>query len=134
MYKTVEIDFDVFKALTVRRDSPDVTDNDVIRELLGLEPADFTSGSPNGVTQSGERPWVSKGVTFPHGTGFRATYKGQVYRAEVKEGALVYKGERYTSPSPAAMKVTGTQINGWRFWECKMPDSERWVPISRLRK
>ena len=134
MYKTVEIDFEVFKALTMRHDTPEVTDNDVIRELLGLEPVDSMNGSPRGVTQSGKRPWVSKGVIFPHGTEFRATYKGQVYQAEVKEGALVYKGERYTSPSPAAMKVTRTQINGWTFWECKMPDSELWVPISRLRK
>jgi hypothetical protein len=131
MYKTIDIDFDVFKALTMRRETPEVTHNDIVRELLGLGPTNDSSGSE---TRSGGSPWMSKGVTFPHGTDFRAAYKGQVYRARVEEGALVYKGKRYTSPSPAAMTITGTQINGWKFWECKMLDSGRWAPISELRK
>lgn len=33
---TIDIDFDVFKELTRRRSSEEVTYNDVIRELLGL--------------------------------------------------------------------------------------------------
>lgn len=32
----VEVDFDVYKQLTVRRTTEDVSYNDVIRELLGL--------------------------------------------------------------------------------------------------
>lgn len=134
MYRTIEIDFDVFKALTARRETPAVTDNDVIRELLGLESRSHASGSPNGTAHSNGTSWVCKGVTFPHGTEFRMTYKGQMYQARAEEGALVYKGERFTSPSPAAMKITGTQVNGWKHWECKLPDSGRWVPISELRK
>jgi len=30
----IEIDFDVYKALTARRPSEDVTENDVLRQLL----------------------------------------------------------------------------------------------------
>ena len=34
--RTIEVDFDVFKALTMRRPSEIVSENDVLRELLGL--------------------------------------------------------------------------------------------------
>ena len=134
MYTTIEIDFDVFKELTMRRKTPEMTNNEVVREALGLDPTSRRVGSLNGIERSDGRPWVSKGVVFPHGTEFRATYKGQVYRAKVEEGALMYDGKRFTSPSPAAMAITGTQINGWPFWECKMPGSQRWTPIARLRE
>ena len=33
---TIEVDFEVFKELTVRRESESMTENDVIRLLLGL--------------------------------------------------------------------------------------------------
>ena len=33
---TIEIDFDVFKALTLRRPSEEVSENDVLRQLLHL--------------------------------------------------------------------------------------------------
>ena len=36
MYTSIKIDFEVYKEITIRRDSPDVTENDVLRELLGL--------------------------------------------------------------------------------------------------
>ena len=34
---TIEIDFDVFKELTIRRTTESVTYNDVLLELLGLD-------------------------------------------------------------------------------------------------
>ena len=34
--RTIEVDFDVFKALTARRANEAVTENDVLRSLLGL--------------------------------------------------------------------------------------------------
>ena len=36
--QTIEIDFDVFKEITVRRKNEGITPNDVLRELFGLEP------------------------------------------------------------------------------------------------
>ena len=35
---TIEIDFDVYKKLTVRRESEEVSYNDVIRDLLKMSP------------------------------------------------------------------------------------------------
>ena len=33
--RNIEVDFDVYKALTLRRPSEGVSENDVLRELLG---------------------------------------------------------------------------------------------------
>ena len=40
LYKEIEIDFDVFKLLTVMRLSENMTYNDVLRKLLELDPKD----------------------------------------------------------------------------------------------
>ncbi|NIR98995.1 MAG: DUF2924 domain-containing protein, partial [Gammaproteobacteria bacterium] len=116
-----------------RRTSETVTENDVIRDLLGLDPSAFRSSRPKAV-ETGRFPWVAKGVSFPHGTEFRATYKGQRYSGKVENGALVVNGERFTSPSAAAISITGNPVNGWRFWECLLPRENRWKTIADLRK
>lgn len=129
---TIQVDFEVFKELTARRATEAMTENDVIRDLLGLGKATKrTSGStptPN------QLAWVSKGVSFPHTTQFRATYKGKQYQGKVENGALVVDGERYSSPSAAAVAITGNPVNGWRFWECLLPGTNQWKPIANLRK
>ncbi len=128
---TIEVDFDVFKELTVRRASESVTENDVIRELLGLNKAAHETPKP---VEGSRAAWVCKGVSFPHGTEFRATYKGQLYTGKVENGALIVNGERFTSPSAAAVSITGNPVNGWRFWECLLPSTSRWKIIANLRK
>ncbi|MBI2970277.1 MAG: DUF2924 domain-containing protein [Gammaproteobacteria bacterium] len=130
--RNIEVDFDVFKALTLRRSSEEVTENDVLRELLGLPTRRSGTGMPApGSTQGA---WVSKGVTFPPGTEFRANYKGQTYLARVENGALVWNGERFGSPSAAAVSVTGNNVNGWNFWECRLPGQASWQIIKGLRR
>ena len=100
MYTSIEIDFDVFKELTSRRKTPEMTENDVIRELLfGPKPPKPTQSQRNEQNPIG-KPWVSKGVIFPHGTEFRAKYWGQIYYAQVEDGALVYEGKRLQIPFP----------------------------------
>lgn len=127
----IEVDFEVFKELTVRRTSESMTENDVIRSLLGL---DGTATKPAaGNENAGGNPWVCKGVVFPHGTEFRATYKGQLYSGVVAEGALVVQGKRFTSPSSAAVAITRNPVNGWRFWECLLPGRKQWKVIAELR-
>lgn len=131
---TIEVDFEVFKELTVRRTSESVAENDVIRELLGLTKQASTPISGEAPVQSASFAWMSKQVSFPHGTEFRATYKGQLHTGRVENGALVIKGERFTSPSAAAVSITGNAVNGWRFWECLFPGTNRWKVIADLRK
>ena len=127
----IEVDFDVYKALTARRPSEDVSENDVLRELLRLSPRKDASVSAPGSSPEGE--WVAKGVRFPAGTELRATYKGKTYLARVESGALVLNGERFDSPSAAAMSITGTPVNGWTFWEGRRPGKTSWQIIKALR-
>ena len=128
--KTIEIDFDVFKKITLHRTTEEVTPNDVLRDLFGLDP---NHGDPVSAMTSG-KTWVTKGVTFSHGTQFRAMHKGQIFHAAVEDGALVLDGKRFSSPSSAAISITGNSVNGWIFWECKQPGSETWQIIKNYRK
>lgn len=129
--KTIEVDFDVFKALTMRRSSEDVTENEVLRDLLGLPPKRTMSATTGGPAPG---DWVTKGVRFPVGTEFRANYKGQVHLARVENGALALNGKRFDSPSAAAVSITGNPVNGWTFWECRLLGRTSWQTLKTLRK
>lgn len=128
--RSIEIDFEVYKHLTMMRETEEVSYNDVIRRLLNL------SERANGISDLAEKegkPFVTKGVSFPHGSKFKANYKGENYYAEVQDGALVFDGERHTSPSSAAIAITGNSVNGWIFWECQYPGHSTWRSIKDLR-
>jgi len=129
--RTIEVDFDVFKALTMRRASEDFSENDVLRQLLGLSSKKEPTAPP-ATPQAGD--WITKGVRFPAGTEFRARYKGQTWLARVEGGALVVNGKRYDSPSAAAVAITGNAVNGWTFWECRLPGQASWRILKALRK
>ena len=127
---TVTVDFEVFKEITARRTSEHVTDNDVLRDALGLakKAPKPSNGSPGGLAAT------FKGVTFPEGTQFRATYKGKTYTAEIRNGLWTDSdGSARNSPSEAAVKITKKPWNGWRFWHCKRPQDKSWVLIDTLR-
>lgn len=129
---TIEVDFEVFKQLTLRRATEEVSYNDVVRELLGLENPNINSiHSP---TKTSSDDWIVKGVQFPAGTEFRANYKGKIYVGRVEGGKLIVDGKRYDAPSAAAVAITKNAANGWRFWECRMPGKSSWQLIESLRK
>lgn len=128
--QTIEIDFDVFKQLTVLRESEVDTYNNVLRRLLKLG-----APTPAATAAAGaEDAWVTKGARFPAGTEFRATYKGETYQASIVGGAFVRSdGETFGSLSSAAVAITGNPVNGWRFWECRVPGSAKWVQADTMR-
>jgi hypothetical protein len=124
----IDVDFDVYKELTMRRQSENDTYNDVIRRLLKLGQA------PISKLTTLSKGANFKGVMFPDGTQFRVTYKGRTYTAEIKNGVWVgADGETRASPSEAAVKITGNNVNGWRFWQCKRPSDLHWQVMDRLR-
>jgi hypothetical protein len=125
-----EVDFEVYKTLTMRRATESTTYNDVLRELLGLQPRQNGAAPPQEPTGGA---WEYRGARFPNGTDFRANYKGQTYSAKVEGGRLILNGDAMNSPSEAAHKITGNNVNGWRFWECRVPGETRWRVIEALR-
>jgi hypothetical protein len=133
---TIEIDFQVFKELTMLRATEVVTYNDVLRSLLELPPApESSSGSVVGANTptADALAWVSKGVSFPSGTVFKANYKGAAYTAKVQGGKLLLNGKAYDSLSAAGIAVTKGNVNGWRFWQCKRPCDSAWVVAEAFR-
>lgn|SRR5487761_376673 len=141
---TIEIDFDVYKALTARRGDETVSYNDVLRTLLGLtQPAGGLRrlfglvGSKSETPESGKgstTDWFYKGIRFPPGTSLRAKYKGQLHTARIDRSGIVVGSKRFATPSDAARAVTGTNVNGWRFWQCRLPGEVGWRRLDALRQ
>jgi predicted CopG family antitoxin len=129
---TIDVDFEVYKQLTIRRTTEEVSYNDVIRALLGIKEQTASAAKP--APADAAQDWVSKGVRFAQGTEFRASYKGKLHTAVADGGAMVFNGQTYTSPSAAAMSVTDSAVNGWRFWECRLPGKAGWQLIENLRR
>lgn len=129
---TIEIDFEVFKQLTLRRETESMSCNDVIRSLLRLPSAGDAGAAAPSMTS--EDVWIYKGVRFPVTTEFRARYKGQTHLGKVDREGILFGASRATSPSDAARLVTHNNVNGWNFWECRFPGESRWRPIKALRE
>lgn len=126
----IDIDFEVFKELTNRRPAEEVTYNDVIRNILKLPlPSKVTKAVHNT-----SKPWVVSDTSFPVGSEFIADYKGKTHFGVVKDGKLTLSdGGAFSTPSAAAVHITGSNVNGWRFWKCKIPGASQHVLIERLR-
>lgn len=124
----IDIDFEVFKALTALRESEADSYNGVIRRLLDLEvPSEFRK-------LIGEKSLWLGDVEFPHGTKFRATYKGKTYLAEAADGRWVDgEGNERNSPSDAAFQITHTNVNGWRFWHALRPGDTKWQRLDGFK-
>jgi len=141
----IEIDFQVYKALTSLRENERHSYNDVIRELLGLEPRIHPESIVGKMTRASEgisRAFVSapsasgfssRGLFLPDGTRLRAIYKNTLYQAEIADGRWIdEQGREHSSPSSAATHITNTNVNGWRFWEAMRPSDEQWHRLDRL--
>ena len=126
---TIEVDFDVYKALIARRPTENVTENDVLRQLLHLPKLP----GPSARDLPAREDWMTKGVRIPAGTELRAKYKGRFYVARVEDGALLLEGRRFDSPSAAAMSITRNPVNGWNFWKGRLPGRTAWIPLRALR-
>jgi hypothetical protein len=116
----IEIDFEVWKALTVRRAHEGVTYNDVLRELLDLEPSEAIAGPmPDAESVGG---FTSRNLFLPNGTDLRGLYKRRLFSAQIRNGHWVDSdGRTHESPSAAARFITRNSVNGLRFWEAKRP-------------
>lgn len=127
---SVEIDFDLFKALTIRRSSENETISDVIRKALAS-----SASSPQAKGETAQRlAAIYDGEAFPEGTLFRTTYKGRLYSAEIKGGRWQGQdGAIRRSPSDAARAITGNNVNGWRFWKAKRPGDSSYRLMDQLR-
>lgn len=127
---TIQVDFEVYKRLTIGLDDENDTYNNVLRRLMSLKvPAETKS-----VSTSSGIPWVIGEVTIPHGTEFRRTYKGRLYEAKAENGAMVYNNKKFFAPSTAAGEITNNSVDGWKWWYCRLPGETDWKVMDSLRK
>jgi len=78
--------------------------------------------------------WVVESVAFPDGTDFRGKYKGYFYYGKSRNGILMLGEKEFISPCEAALTITRTPIDGWLFWDCKLPGQLSWINISEFKK
>lgn len=136
-FRTVEIDFDVHKLIEAERKSFAETPNEALRRLLGL-PTRVRSKSLKAI--DGQRSWSGEGVTLPHGTILKMRYNGRQHEGEIVDGKWIINSKVFNSPSGAASGVAitkrgkKTRLDGWIYWEVKVPGDTAWVPISGMRR
>lgn len=115
---SISIDFDVFKAITAKRDHAGVSENDVLRQVFGLPPAGAKPEGDRKKPQPKGSGWRSEGVTFAIGTELQHRFRdGRVASATIVPNGVEYNGTVYPGLSPAAAAAAGHQANGWQFWE-----------------
>lgn len=128
----IEIDFEVFKALTALRRHEAHSYNDVIRDLLGIPEIAGNSADQDAAVEP-KRNFESRELSLPHGTRLRATYKGNAYTARIDDGRWIDEdGMEHRSPSAAARHITGNSVNGLRFWQGKRPADTGWLNLDVL--
>ena len=145
--QNIEIDFEVFKALTSRRRSESHTYNEVIRELLDIDRGSVVHGdsplvetaravaSSLSVANGPTKGLALRGLLLPNGTLLRATHKGQTFEARITDGQWINSdGTAANSPSAAATAVTNTNVSGWRFWKARRPSDSDWHLLDALPK
>src|SRR5262249_38915981 len=134
-YRTIEIDFDVHKLIEAERRGFDDPPNAALRRLLNLPDKNEQQAEAKPVG----RAWWSDGVTLPHSTELRMNYAGQLIDGKIENGKWVCQGQTFDSPSAAASALARTKdghttsLNGWNYWEAKLPGSAEWQPIKNLR-
>lgn len=125
---TIEIDFETFKEITIRRTSEAMTEGEVVRDALGLNKKNPRKFGPNP-----DEFWESEGVKFPIGSELEHVFRdGRVVNAKVVSGGLMVDGKVYSGLSPAGVATAGYQLNGWRFWYVRN-NKGRWVTADTLR-
>lgn len=136
-FRTIEIDFDVYKLIEAERRSFDEPRIAALRRLLKL-PAK-ANAEPAVIGKSAERAWSGEGVILAHGTRVRMSYNGRQYDGEIVDGNWVIEGKAFGSPSGAAsgsaITKNGktTRLDGWIYWEVQAPGDAGWTPIKALR-
>ena len=78
--------------------------------------------------------WKVEGAKFPHGTQLRGKYKGYFYYGKVDNGAFKLNGKKFLSPCAAALSITRNAVDGWLFWEFKLPHQSAWTSIFTFKK
>lgn len=138
--ETIEIDWDIHKAIENERRGFDENPRLALRRLLGL-PEPKAEPSKGSLTTSSGIDWAEDGVVVPHGSAARMIYNHgrQTIEGQFLDGKLVVNGKGYKSLSAAARHSARTKagrkpsLNGWHYWEVQLPGESKWTRMGDLR-
>jgi len=112
--------------------------DDLLRRLLKLptRSADPLASPPSPMPQISSGFRTREGAILPVGLELRKVYKSREYRAVVKSDGIYVNGvgKPFFSPSLAGVAVTNYNVNGWVFWDCKLPSETNWRSLDRFRQ
>jgi len=149
----ITISFEVWKTLTMMRESESQSYDDVIRQLLPKY--ESTTKPQSGPLHSNNLSRVSSpefvksefthqsnphnlfcciGGSIPVGTRLRKRWNGITHEGVVCETGIEYRGKMYRSPSTAAGEITRNSVNGWIWWQCQLPGANKWILLNECRR
>lgn len=73
-------------------------------------------------------------MTLEPRTKLVARHKGQAFTATVVRRFRLADGREFKSLSTAAKAITGTSVNGYRFWAVAQPETSKKTGVSRKTK
>ena len=127
--KNIETDSDLLNEPIFQQPSKDAYQKGIFESSESLDSVKEKSDENSGGCVS----WVVESVVFPDGTEFRGKYKGYFYYGKVRNGTLALDEKEFISPCEAALTITRTPIDGWLFWDCRLPGQLSWMNISELK-
>ena len=136
----IEIDFDIHKVIEAERRSFEEPPYVVLRRLLKMPLAE-TLDTQQLPAQKVGRPFIADGVSIPHGSLARMEYQRgqQVFEGQFLDGELVVEDKSFSSLSAAASALavtkqgSKTRLDGWLYWQAKLPNESKWRPLSAMR-
>ena len=122
---------DLYAAIWGARQPGEETEEDILRRILKVPPAEPVSAAPSKIGFSDHR----FGIELPEGFEIFRTYKGTEYRAKAINGSwlLMSTGDMYPSLNQLSRAVSGNVENAWNNWYFTNPNGQRRL-VTELRK
>lgn len=81
-----------------------------------------------------ERQNHRRGLLPANNTECRFNRDGEYVYGRIKNGELILSIGSYSSFSTAAKALTGKSLNGWLYWQIKLPHEDQWILANSWRR
>ena len=99
-----------------RRRAAELADDADVRVMPPRGVADPPPGRATGGTRVAKAPAAADPRLPSPGTAITRSYKGVTLRVLVLTDGVEYEGDRYRTLTAVAQKITGSHLNGYRFF------------------
>ena len=117
--RTIRISEQVYKEIA-KRGKFGETPNDVLERVFKITQTESQS--------------LRRSLFPPNHTECRFNRNGEYVCGKIENGELILSIGSYSAFSTAAKALTGTSLNGWLYWEIKLPNEDRWILADSWRQ